>query len=138
DLDQSMSGEPWRARRFHVDKPAASGAAYFEWHKPTIPADVKTLADLCKHLREKDKGQYPESVYGEAKVNATKTADNPAQMLFDYWENSKYRYAIVKQGFDWQTYANAPGSIPIRKDGAELQYVLRKVIPVPKAAAAPG
>ncbi|WP_437731959.1 hypothetical protein [Sorangium sp. So ce1335] len=132
DLERSGWGEPWRARRFH------SGKAFYEWHKPAeIPGSVGTLAELCKYLRERDPSAYPETLYGEKKL-ADPGPENPAKMLFDYWENSRYRYTTVKEGFDWKTYASRPGSLAVRKDGVAIEYVLRKLTPLPKAVAAPG
>ncbi|MGK4002272.1 hypothetical protein WMF31_06595 [Sorangium sp. So ce1036] len=132
DLDRSGWGEPWRARRFHVGKP------FYEWHKPgDIPGSVTTLAELCKHLREKDPNAYPDTIYGERKL-ADLGPENPAKLLFDYWQNSRYRYATMKEGFDWRTYAGRPGGIGVRKDGVAIEYVLRKLTPLPRAVAAPG
>ncbi|WP_437956183.1 hypothetical protein WME76_32665 [Sorangium sp. So ce119] len=132
DLDRSGWGEPWRARRFHSGKP------FYEWHEPgEIPGSIGTLAELCKHLRERDPSAYPETIYGEKKL-ADPGPENPAKMLFDYWQNSRYRYATVKEGFDWKTYASRPGGLAVRKDGVAIDYVLRKVTPLPKAVAAPG
>ncbi|AUX46767.1 uncharacterized protein SOCE26_082760 [Sorangium cellulosum] len=133
DLGRSGWGEPWRATRFCHGKPL------YEWHKPgEIPGAVTTLAELCKYLRERDPNVYPDTIYGDKRLADLTGPDNPAKMLFDYWQNSRYRYGTVKEGFDWGTYARDPGSIRIRSDGGAIEYVLRKIVPLPKAAAAPG
>ncbi|WP_437672887.1 hypothetical protein [Sorangium sp. So ce131] len=133
DLGRSGWGEPWRATRFCHGKPL------YEWHKPgEIPGAVTTLAELCKYLRERDPIAYPDAIYGDKKLADLTGPDNPAKMLFDYWQNSRYRYGTVKEGFDWGTYARDPGSIKVRRDGGAIEYVLRKIVPLPRAAAAPG
>jgi outer membrane murein-binding lipoprotein Lpp len=132
DLDKAMAGEVWRSRRFHVDL-----ALSYRWDDFEVPSSVTTLGELCKHLVATDPFQFPKSIYGEDKVKRP-GPDNPAQMLFDYWENTKYRYAVVKSGFDWTTYSGSPGDLPVAKDGVKLAKVLVKNAIVKVVAVAPG
>ena len=142
ELDLCMGGEPWRGSRFREATTARTipgqDKSRFKWDKFDVPASVDTLKALCEHLRKTDPDAYPETIYGDRMLANLSHPDNPAKLLFDYWGNSPYRYAVVSEGFDWKTYADDPGSIPVRKGSAKLEYVMRKVKPLPPAAGGPG
>jgi hypothetical protein len=137
-IDLARSAENWRATRFGwglVDQGSPPMPLY-EWYEVgKLPDDVTTLGQLCKWLRNKDKVAHPESIYSDRQMDDRGVIDNPCNMLFDFWANSAYRYAVVKDGFDWKM---APKEIPVRKNGVQITHVLRAVVRPPAVKAAPG
>lgn len=135
----AKSGENWRATRFGWKRKApGSAATLYEWIPVgPLPASVKTLADLCKHLIDKDAVRYPEAIYHADHLEKD-LLGNPANMLFDFWENRSFRHETVKKGFDWHTYSTNPGSIPVIAGTVTISHVLGAVITAPKTSGAPG
>ncbi|NUP12817.1 MAG: hypothetical protein HOW73_42810 [Polyangiaceae bacterium] len=99
---------------------------YFTWEE--IPPDLlgaTTLGELCRNLHAKRANAYPAFLYdrGELSGAIPKDPANPRlqedaayylkmpQLLFDYWENTAARYAILGGGKF--SYSMAPCDIPI-------------------------
>lgn len=96
-------GFPWKLDwRFPKD-------GTLEW--TDVPAEVTgytTVKELCAALLKFDKSRFPARFYdleGEGKNGNVKTGgwDTAPNMIFDYWENSAWRYAqsIQSGQFSW-------------------------------------
>lgn len=137
DLDLSKSQEPWRAKRFHE-------SFTYEWVKiPTPPDSVKTIADLCKFLREQDPIGYPPSIYGDKNIKMpdgqkSPSPTNTAQALFDHWRNSKFRCATFQSWSSYDKYSKTPGDIEIVCGSEKLEYAPRGILHLNPTPAAPG
>lgn len=164
DLSLSWQGQCGRATRFHepdqwlVDIAAstktpgfprrqdvedcavvdAAGRHTYEWipTPPEVIAGAKTLGEVCDRLRDLDPIQFPAALYPKNPV-VPNNISHPARVLFDYWKNTEFRYAVVKDGFDWGVYSTAPGELPATVARLGLPYVLRKVTVTPAVAAPP-
>ncbi|MFO0615241.1 MAG: hypothetical protein U0414_21795 [Polyangiaceae bacterium] len=143
DLGWSYGGELGRATRFHgpdswtrkVDEPRDHPYEWIEidWE---IPPTVKTIGQLCEYLIAKDPVQFPPEIYSQRPPR--KWNLNAAMMLFDYWGNSAFRYAVSAEDFDWDgDYLDKPDEIAIAHGDLRLTWVLRRRTIVSTTAAPP-
>lgn len=128
DLSLRNQGFPWKLDwRFPKD-------GTLEWID--VPAEVtgfKTVSELCAALLKHNKTQFPAKFYdlnGEgkaAKIGASGW-DTAPNMIFDYWENSKWRYeqSIRKGKFSW---ADDKGKVEIPA-GTKIKVLGKKPVKV--------
>lgn len=162
DLAWSLGGEVGRANRFYVadgwvgehvrrrewtcgegtpDHPGREdkmlGFHTYEWVEWDIPGGVETLGQLCDHLIQTDSDQFPKAIYGNRAPRKWNT--NAAIMLFDYWGNSRFRYATSAEGFNWDgNYLSKPDDIKVvAPTGEKLKWVLRHKTITPPTPAPP-
>jgi len=74
----------------------------FGWEAvPPGVEDAETLAELCDKLWATRNPKYVEGYYNRARMSAA-DRNKTAMLIFDYWENTEYRYAVITGGgFDW-------------------------------------
>lgn len=132
-LALAKSGEPWAVNRFFP------GDKSFSWEK--IPSSIPTsgtIADVCAALFAHNPHKYVAAYYDFSKMSES-ARNNAALLLFDHWENTEYRFAVVSSsGFSWSLLKKDAPLLPAEKDGKRLLYALTKrpvIIPV---SAAPG
>ncbi|MBK8258774.1 MAG: hypothetical protein IPK82_39720 [Polyangiaceae bacterium] len=71
---------------------------------PAAAQDAKTLAELCKKLKATNSTKYPDAYYNIDKMS-TAERNRVALLLFDYWENTEYRFATITSGtFSWEGF----------------------------------
>lgn len=137
--DVPRMGEPWTINRFYP-------ADDFDWEELTGDAltgtaSCQTIGELCQKLFALDPRKYPDHTYNFDKATP-KAKHDVAAMLFEYWENTAFRYAVTKDGFDWSVLGEkkllAPG-IPAVKGDLRLKWVLvKKPTPIVRAVAPGG
>ena len=132
DIALSHNGQPGLAARFGAALPwypiAPAPTQKGTWSKD-FPSDGATDLGGLIALLSKHPLLYPEWMYGDVKA--------AAKMLFDYWENTEWRYAVVSKGFTWETYSKRPEKIPLEANGARIK-VVRMAQVVVKLAVPPG
>jgi hypothetical protein len=73
----------------------------FRWEKLEEPITVDMLEQLCKKLHGDNPTKYPARYYDVATMSL-KDRHAFGVLLFNYWKNTAYRYALIKSGkFGW-------------------------------------
>lgn len=115
DLATAYGLPGWRDRFAKAQLENTDPKQTLVWEE--IPADLlgaTTLGELCKTLHQKRPNVYPAYLYSESELG--KAGDKSyhlkmPQLLFDYWDNTELRYAVVTGG-KYETDMS-PTNIPI-------------------------
>lgn len=115
DLATAYGLPGWRDRFAKAQLENTDPRQTLVWEE--IPADLlgaTTLGQLCKTLHEKRPNVYPAYLYSDSELG--KAGDKSyhlkmPQLLFDYWDNTELRYAVVTGG-KYETDMS-PTAIPI-------------------------
>lgn len=134
--DVPRMGEPWTINRFFP-------ADEFDWEELTGDAltgtaSCQTIGELCQKLFAINPRKYPDHYYNFEKA-APKAKHDVAAMLFEYWDNTAFRYAVTKDGFDWSVLSEkkqGAAGIAAAKGELRLRWVLvKRPTPIVRAVA---
>ncbi|MCC6528242.1 MAG: hypothetical protein IT373_36695 [Polyangiaceae bacterium] len=108
-----------------------------------------TVADLCTYLARSGDPRYPPEKYDWTKLSAG-ARDTLVNMLVNYWENSKYRNAVIEATctapdaeklfgcLPDKTVSSGFDKVPAAVGDCKLEWVLTKAPTVAEVPTAPG